>query len=359
MRGRGYVPALDGLRAVAVLAVLGLHAWGSLLPGGWVGVDIFFVLSGYLITSILLSERARAGTISLRGFYTRRALRLLPALGVCMVVAIALADLQGPDLTRITEQEAAATALYVANWWQVVTPHAPLGLLPHTWSLSIEEQFYLCWPVLLCALLRLGGRRAVLWGALVGSMLVLIDRIVLASSFPLPYLTYFRTDTRVDSLLIGAALAALSAQGVLARIPGRVLRVAAIVGIATLTAVALHYPFDKLDRAGYTAIALAAAGVLAAVVAPDGWSALRSALGWRPLVMVGRVSYGFYLYHFVILHGVVLRLVPMGPLAALITLVLTLGVAGLSYRYVEQPFLRMKERLPSRRPAAVPEPAAA
>jgi peptidoglycan/LPS O-acetylase OafA/YrhL len=354
------VPALDGLRAVAVLAVLGVHAWQAAFPGGWVGVDVFFVLSGYLITSILLSERDRIGRISLRGFYLRRALRLLPALAVCMLVALGLAQLQGPGLLRVTEQEAAATALYVANWWQVLTPHAPLGLLPHTWSLSIEEQFYLCWPVLMCVLLSLGGRRAVLWGALAAGVLVLLYRLVVAATLALPYLTYYRTDTRVDSLLIGAALAALAAEGLLARIPARALRLAAMLGMVILATVFLHYGIADLDRIGYSVIALAAASVLAAVVAPHGWTGLRRALSWRPLLFVGRISYGFYLYHFVILRGLVTRLVPVGPLALLLTAVITLGVAAASHRYVEHPFLRMKDLLGDRGPAPVAaEPVAA
>src|SRR5579862_1099054 len=163
MHRRGYVPALDGLRAIAVLAVLGYHTWEGAFRGGWVGVDIFFVLSGYLITSILLAERDRRGTISFRQFYLRRALRLLPALVLCLAVAIALAASQGPTLRDATTKEAAAATLYAANWWQVLRPHAPIGLLAHTWSLSVEEQFYLCWPLALSGLLALRGYRAVLW----------------------------------------------------------------------------------------------------------------------------------------------------------------------------------------------------
>ena len=132
MHQRRYVPALDGLRAIAVVAVLAYHTWEGAFPGGWVGVDVFFVLSGYLITAILLEERERTGTISFRRFHLRRALRLLPALAVCVVAAVAIATTQGPGLTTVTTREAAAAALYVSNWWLVATPHAPFGLLAHT-----------------------------------------------------------------------------------------------------------------------------------------------------------------------------------------------------------------------------------
>jgi peptidoglycan/LPS O-acetylase OafA/YrhL len=357
MQRRGYVPALDGLRALAVLSVLVYHTW-NILPGGWVGVDVFFVLSGYLITAILLDERGRTGTISLGQFYLRRALRLLPALALCVTMAVALAETQGPGLTDVTTKEAAAAALYVANWWQVVTPHAPLGLLAHTWSLSIEEQFYLVWPALLWGLLALRGHRAVLCAALAGTALVLVHRLMLVKSMSLPFLTYYRTDTRADTLLIGAALAALAARGMLARIPGWALRLAAAAGIGGLGAVSVRFGVAPLDGTGFTLVALAAAAVVAAVVAPHGWPLLHRALSWRPLVAVGRVSYGVYLFHIVIWQGLLAPHISRGPLAALLTTVLTLAVAAGSYRYVETPFLRMKNRIGVRRRRAALEGAA-
>jgi peptidoglycan/LPS O-acetylase OafA/YrhL len=359
MYRRGYVPALDGLRALAVLAVLGYHTWEGEFRGGWVGVDVFFVLSGYLITSILLAERGRTGTIALGQFYLRRALRLFPALALCMTAAIALAETQGPGLTQLTAKEAAAAALYVSNWWMVATPHAPTGLLAHTWSLSIEEQFYLCWPVLLLGLLAARGHHAVLWAAGAGAVLVLGHRLVVQGSISLPFLTYYRTDTRVDTLLIGAALAALAALGTLERVPGWVLRVAAAVGIGTLGAVAKSFGFAGLDGIGYTLVALAAAAVVAAVVAPQGWPLLRRVLSARPLVAVGRISYGVYLFHIVVWQGLLAPHLSSGPLATLLTTVLTLAVAGASYRYVEMPFLRMKDRLGLRRRGAALEAATA
>jgi peptidoglycan/LPS O-acetylase OafA/YrhL len=358
MHQRRYVPALDGLRALAVLGVLLVHTWGDAFPGGWVGVDVFFVLSGYLITSILLAEHGRTGRISFRRFYLRRALRLLPALGVCIVAALGLAETQGPGLTAVTSHEAAAAVAYVSNWWLVANPHAPAGLLRHTWSLSIEEQFYLCWPVLLSVLLALGGRRAVLWGAVTGVVVVLGYRLVLAASLPLPFLTYYRTDTRADALLIGAALAALSAQGMLERVPGAVLRLAACMGIAGLAGVTVHFGIADLDRFGYTLVGLAAASVVAAVVSARGWPRLSRALSWGPLVAVGRVSYGVYMFHILVWQGLLAPHIASGPLAAVLTATLTIGVATVSFRYLETPFLRLKDRTGSHGMTTV-EPVAA
>ena len=154
----GYRPALDGLRAVSIVAVLAHHShW---LPGGYLGVDVFFTLSGFLITALLTEEFARIGTISLRLFYARRVLRLLPALLVLLVVcAGSLLATVAAEYGPLVLHEAAAVLFYVANWAWVID--LPLGVFSHTWSLGIEEQFYLLWPCVLLVMLRVWSPRRV------------------------------------------------------------------------------------------------------------------------------------------------------------------------------------------------------
>jgi peptidoglycan/LPS O-acetylase OafA/YrhL len=196
----------------------------------------------------------------------------------------------------------------------------------------------------------------VVWGALAGIAVVLGYRLVLTATLPLPYLTYYRTDTRADALLIGAAVAGLAARGTLAHIPARALRLAAAVGIAVLSAGVVRFGLSELDGIGYTLVGLAAAAVVAVVVAPhDAWPHLERALSCGPLASVGRISYGVYLFHIVVWQGLLAPHISSGPVAAVLTAVLTIGIATASFRYLETPFLRMKERLGSRRPAVVPE----
>src|SRR5436190_16230696 len=163
-----YRPALDGVRALAVMAVVLFHAGVSVLPGGFLGVDAFFVLSGYLITSLLLAEYAKRGRISLPGFWARRARRLLPALLVLLVVVAVIGRYVLPD-TEIgpLRGDAIAALAYVANWRMIYrgsdyfAQNAAPSLLQHTWSLGIEEQFYWLWPLLMLGLLMMAKRRAV------------------------------------------------------------------------------------------------------------------------------------------------------------------------------------------------------
>ncbi|HEY2702560.1 MAG TPA: acyltransferase [Candidatus Dormibacteraeota bacterium] len=340
---RTHLPALDGVRALAVLAVISFHTWEHALPGGWVGVDVFFVLSGYLITSILLHEHGRTGAVSLGRFYLRRALRLLPALGACIVMAVWLAALLRPELGPSTNQEAVFSALYVGNW--MIVTHELGGMLGHTWSLSIEEQFYLVWPLLLCALLALGGRRALLAGTVGGAVLVVAHRLTTGG------IVQLRTDTRADTLLVGCALAVLVSEGMFERIPRWLVRAAGMAGIGCVVGIGARLGTSTMSGLGYTLSAIAAAAVLATLVSGS-WPALSRALSWRPLVAVGRRSYGVYLYHVPLYEAFVQIRHGSGPAALLLTVVLTLVVAWGSYRYLEAPFLRLKDRRTSGRRTA-------
>jgi peptidoglycan/LPS O-acetylase OafA/YrhL len=340
----GYRPALDGLRCCAVLAVLMLHSWHGLLPGGWVGVDLFFVLSGFLITTILLTEHLTTGAISLYRFYARRVLRLLPAVAVLIPFCICAALFLQPSLLPGTLHEALASSAYVSNW---LNPSDPHGLLAHMWSLAVEEQFYLIWPVLLCAGLRLVGPRWTLRIVLIGIAVLVTGRA--ASWTTLGPAVYFRTDTRADALLVGVALSLAYA---LDMRPSR--RVALLwggVGATVLLGMALRYDINVLGErelalGGFTVVALAAGGVLVAALELS-----LPPLSWRPVVGVGRISYGLYLWHYPIATLVHARLAgDASPFAVIV--VLSFIAAMLSHRYVERPFLRLKRRVAASAPVS-------
>jgi peptidoglycan/LPS O-acetylase OafA/YrhL len=180
MRVSNRWPALDGLRAVAVCAVILTHTWVSQFPGGWIGVDVFFVLSGFLITGVLLREDGETGTISLLRFYRRRAVRLLPAVLVMLPIVVVAAYVFRPGLASATLRMAIFTVVYSANWF--AASHQPTGLLSHTWSLSVEEQFYLVWPVLLILMLRWRSARLALVLTIVCIVAVVIHRTMAAQA---------------------------------------------------------------------------------------------------------------------------------------------------------------------------------
>src|ERR1700730_15385771 len=203
-----YLPALDGLRAIAVMLVFLFHTGHA--AGGWVGVDIFFVLSGYLITSILLTEHERTGVINLLRFYGRRACRLLPALiiviGVAVVIAFCL-----QNKVRDIEIDAVAALFYVLDYRYALMVNLTHATdLAHLWSLSIEEQFYFLWPLTLIILLETGTRRMAFRMTLILILVVAARRVFIFANRADPsFRIYFAFDTRVDELLIGCSLAHL------------------------------------------------------------------------------------------------------------------------------------------------------
>src|ERR1700712_3611651 len=218
------IPALDGVRALAVLAVLADHGGVAGLPGGFVGVDVFFVLSGFLITSLLLQEHRRTGRIRLGAFWARRARRLLPALVLMVLAVITLRRAFAPDSVSGLRLDALAALGWVANW-RFAARHtdyfAQGGMaspLQHTWSLGVEEQYYLLWPLILVTVVLLSRhrryaspaavRRTVGWLAVVGAAASAGAALRLSGSGSLGRV-YFGSDTRAQALLIGAAAAAL------------------------------------------------------------------------------------------------------------------------------------------------------
>lgn len=332
----GYEPALDGLRAVAIIATIAVHAafflpgpWGVLFPGAWIGVDIFFVLSGFLITRLLADEMARNGQISLRRFYIRRVLRLFPAYAAMLLAAIAFSTWVLHD-TAIYKA-ALVSIVYVMNWSRAFqwVPDASLG---HTWSLSMEEQFYIVWPALF---ILLRGRRPLAWlVAALAAMVVWRNVLVLGGSTPERIYNGF--DTHADTLLIGCILAVARPGPRLGALAGRFAALPVIALIAILTAFPYRSPF--VQTAGFSLAGLATAWVIVAAMQP-GW--LKRALSLRALTYTGKISYGLYLWH--------VPIVMLGPkfihgTLSLLLIPLSFAVAALSHAFIEKPFLRLKAR---------------
>jgi peptidoglycan/LPS O-acetylase OafA/YrhL len=363
VRRLGSVPALDGLRGIAVLLVVVNHTWivlpgqtgltavDNFFRGGFLGVDLFFVLSGFLITALLLREQADHRRVRFGSFYARRALRLLPALFVLLGAHAIYAAYANPPFPFEHEVlNIRAAVFYYANWFVVFDLLRAVPDLGHLWSLSVEEQFYLIWPTLLVLFFGLRRRIAPVVMILVaGIVAVAVHRAMMwdgSNWLPL----FNRTDTRADSLLVGALLACL---WVRCRTPEKGLVPAAWVASGILI---LCVEFARGNQAflflgGFTLVAVAASVLILATLESD-WPGNRF-LSIAPLRAVGRVSYGLYLWHVVVFWAVsrwgstwpdqVRMLVALGGAAA---------CTLLSWVLVEQPALRLKRRFEYRSPSS-------
>lgn len=348
-----HVPALDGLRGLALAGVLAFHADG-LLVGGYLGVDLFFVLSGFLITALLLAEHDATNAIDLRRFWLRRARRLLPALLVVLFAVVIGARLTTPEAAyHDVCGDALATLGYFANWravlsdktyWELFTTPSPLE---HTWSLAIEEQFYLVWPLAAWACLRLGGRRALLVFTAIGAAASVAAMIFLYNP-ERSTRVYFGTDTRAAAILVGA-LFALVSKGPSAPRTRRGIILLDVIGAAALVISAIAWATIKgedtiLYRGGFWVTEIAAVALIACAIAGPR-SLVARLLAVRPLRALGAVSYGAYLWHWpvhVALSPERLDL-PAWAIEALrlgVTLVFTL----LSYYFIEIPIREQKLR---------------
>ncbi len=316
--GLRYRPELDGLRGIAVLIVLASHTRlaGFAVEGGLAGVTLFFVLSGLLITSLLAAEFGREPRVDLRAFYIRRGLRLFPALFALLVVVAsgyALNAWPSPTITNVPAS-LLSVAAYVPNWASM-TLH--MGVLGHTWSLGIEEQFYLVWPIALLAGLRLLGPRRVSLVVLAAAILVTPWRGFLLDSAGVPRV-YLGTDTHADALLLGCALALVP------------VRVPSFLGWLGIGGVVLTGALWVTGAPGL--LLQLPVATIASVLALAGCPAI---LAWRPLAYVGRISYGLYLWHFLLIWW--------GWPAPLV-IAASIAVAVVSYEFLERPFLRLKDR---------------
>ncbi|MGH9962342.1 MAG: acyltransferase family protein, partial [Pyrinomonadaceae bacterium] len=309
----GYRPALDGLRGIAILAVLAVHTnhlfgW-SLLKAGNNGVDIFIVLSGFLITSILLSEWGKTGSISLKNFYLRRCLRLVPALAL-LVVAVSLTAgfLLSADEAAQTRRAVPFALLYITDFVIAFDPSIQLGALRHTWSLAMEEQFYLLWPPLLILMLKAGAsRKQLVWLALSLALLSALHRAALYQSGASLARTYYGFDARADALLIGCVAGMLVTWDL---INGMRSATGPAVLLVVLLLFASDYATPFMHAGGFTLLAFATALIVINVVTAE-TRVFRLILESAPLVWIGRISYGVYLWHYPVFKSLKYLSVPL------------------------------------------------
>jgi peptidoglycan/LPS O-acetylase OafA/YrhL len=351
-----YNPALDGLRAVAILAVVAQHAG---IPGlsGYHGVTLFFVISGYLITRLLLKEHDRSGRVELRRFYARRFARLGPALVVVVAATWVWLAITGEPVSSYWGG-IVGSLTYTTDLIQAVSGNGSVGhYYQWSWSLGVEELFYLVWPISLLLLAR--------WHRFATAAVVLVAgiagcwalRAFLIAGGMNHNRFFFAPDTNADALLLGALLAL-----VLVRWPhSRALRIAGRIAgpLGLLALIALVWPYSgdalaQTDKGALGQAALASAGlVLWMATSPAGWAA--AAFSWRPLVLVGKMSYGIYLWNLltIFVFASIVHARPVGTWWGLAWFVALGGVSYLSWRFVETP---LRQRWA---PTSVPERAAA
>ena len=354
----GYRRAYDGVRALSIALVAATHG-GASFRGGFIGLDMFFVLSGFLITSLLLEEWHFTGRIDRRAFYGRRARRLLPALfttvaafGVLMLV------MPGIDHGWPFGPRALAIIFYAGNWVVAIAGAHPLGALNQTWSLAVEEQFYIVWPLVFVACFRRRWQPRNIFLLLVGCALA--SAAWRAFLFAVPhsripfgpyhYSTYWRSDTHADGLALGCALAVA-----LATSRGRQLiaRTCSSTTVVILTLLLLAIVVDRANIydhwmyfGGWTGVNLAIAFLLAHIYVRERGLVPRF-LAKPPLVWTGKRSYGIYLLHLPIFFLLSPARIPLGvwPLFT-VRMTATCALAAAMFRWVETPFLRRK-RYPS------------
>jgi peptidoglycan/LPS O-acetylase OafA/YrhL len=385
-----YLPGLDGLRALAVAAVVAYHLGYGWAQGGLLGVGVFFTLSGYLITDILVGQWAARGRIKLGDFWLRRARRLLPALFVMLAVVTLWVNLFARSFLPAFRGNVVASLFYVSNWWFIgqhasyYARFAPPTPLDHLWSLAVEEQFYLIWPWVVLLMVWLAGRlrrrghglvdglgglattpaaeryltkrsRLVLAGvtlALAAGSAVLMARLYQPGYDPTR--VYEGTDTRAFGLLIGAAVAFVwptrrpaasgaSAVRVVPAVWRWLLDVAGVAGLAVILLLVWRTTqySDFMFHGGLVALSVATAATVAAVVTPG--SLLGRALGWGPLRWIGVRSYGIYLWHYpviVLTTAVGAADAPVSLGRALAIVAGTVAAAAVSWRFIEDPIRR-------------------
>ena len=350
--GQRYMPGLDGLRAIAVLAVIAYHEGFGWAPGGLLGVGVFFTLSGFLITSLLIEQWAGPRGIRLGDFWLRRARRLLPALFVMLAVVTAWVTMA--DRARLATLRGAvgAAAGYFSNWYYIAKSQsyfsrfAPPQPLDHLWSLAVEEQFYLLWPLLLMAglfFLRKRGKTAPRWLIVPTAALTAISVFLMIHLYQPgldPTRVYEGTDTRAFGLLIGAMLALAWPVGraVKAGKGGRIaLDVVGGAGLITIGVmiwrVGEYSPFAY--RGGLVLLSAATAGVVASTAVPG--TLVGAALGWKPLRWIGARSYGIYLWHYPVIVLTTPANAKFNLLRASLQIAAAIGIAALSWRFVEEP----------------------
>ncbi len=374
-----YIPSLDGIRALSVLAVIVYHANKLWLPGGFLGVEVFFVISGYLITLLLLAESEKSGTVSLKQFWLRRARRLLPALWTVVLGVVVFAAIFQRDILGTLRGDVVAALFYGFNWFQIwvgTSYFTSFEFVPlrHLWSLAVEEQFYLIWPIVMLIVAKFGKRRlpivsAVFFGLAValtvymgvvyktGTISTIADTPEQFTSLfgqsvsRVDYL-FLGTFTRSSGLLLGAALAIWWRPWLLQSSRAGASKIFDVIGVIGLVALALMMwrfntviegtdagtvGYDLLFRGGFLLTDVASVGVIAAAVHPGSRFFARS-LSNPVLVWLGRRSYGFYLFHWPVFQFY-RRFAGQGltPYEFVVLVLLALALTELSFRYIETP----------------------
>ena len=374
-----YIPSLDGIRALSVLAVIVYHANKLWLPGGFLGVEVFFVISGYLITLLLLAESEKNGTVSLKQFWLRRARRLLPALWVVVLGVVVFAALFQREILGTLRGDVIAALFYGFNWFQVwvgTSYFTSFEFVPlrHLWSLAVEEQFYLIWPVVMLVVAKFGKRRLPIVSAvfvLIAVALAVYTGVVYQpgvistiADTPEQFMSLFgqsvsRVDylflgtiTRSSGLLLGAALAIWWRPWLLQNSRAGESKLYDFVGFGGLAALAFMMwrfntviegtdggtvGYDLLFRGGFFLTDIASVALIAAAVHP-GSKVIARGLSNPILVWLGRRSYGFYLFHWPVFQFY-RRFAGQGltPYEFVVLVLLALALTELSYRYIETP----------------------
>ena len=346
----GYQPALDGLRALSVIAVILYHAGIHWIPGGFIGVEVFFVVSGFLITSLMIDEQHASGKVSLKQFWIRRARRLLPALFTMLVASLVTVTFFAKDSAPDFRQDVLPALGYFSNWWQIYfvdTPYFAANSLPmlrHLWSLAVEEQWYVLWPIAFVFIL--GNKRIPRWisavvigllaaGVMTGTALAFIADNETRINF-----LYLSTITRSSGLLLGAALACVwhpwkKAVVRFAKVRSGFADVLALGALATLGYISafIHVADEQLYMGGLAAATVASA-VIIAVVVRSGKSLVKRGLSFPLLVEVGRRSYGLYLWHWPIFVVAGARL---SSIRLAYALTATVIINEFVYQFIETP----------------------
>ena len=346
----GYQPALDGLRALSVIAVILYHAGIDWIPGGFIGVEVFFVVSGFLITSLMIDEQHVSGTVSLKQFWIRRARRLLPALFTMLIASLVAVTFFAKDSAPDFRQDVLPALGYFSNWWQIYfvdTPYFAANSLPmlrHLWSLAVEEQWYVMWPI--AFVFVLGNKRIPRWiSALVIGLLAAAVMVGTALAFTADDETrinflYLSTITRSSGLLLGAALACIwypwkKTVVRFAKVRSVFADVLALGALATLGYISavIHVADERFYLGGLGAATVASA-VIIAVVVRSGKSLVKRALSFSLLVEIGRRSYGLYLWHWPIF---VVAGAQLSTIRLAYALTATVIINEVVYQFIETP----------------------
>ncbi|WHY78354.1 acyltransferase family protein [Neobacillus sp. WH10] len=349
VQNRRYLEGLDGLRGLAVLSVIFYHIGFPWASGGFLGVVVFFVLSGYLITDIIMTEWEQRRRINLKNFWIRRARRLLPAMLTMLVIIIGWVSLFHHHLLEKLQADALAALLYISNWWYIFHHQSYFdsfqspSLLTHFWSLAVEEQFYLFWPLLLAFGLRFISKRSILFITLTLIGISALTMAILYEPGSDPSRVYYGTDTRAFSLLIGSALALIwPSQKLAAKVPLALRLVLNLIGtialVVILLMVGLTNQYDPfLYRGGMVLLSIASMLLVAVLVHPA--NSISRVFNFKPLRWIGIRSYGIYLWQYpvLILTSPAINTTGISIGRVIFQLTCIIVLASLSWKFIENP----------------------